>query len=76
VITPDHCKRFSSDTTVSLFWGFKNEVEHIKEKLKKEFSQFHQPPPPQPFFGGNKSPKANTKMGLATCLLYNMGPTS
>jgi len=75
VTTPGHCKRFSNDTTISLFWGFNNEVEHVKEKLNKESSQFNQPPPCL-FFWSKKLPKVDTKMGLATCLLYNVGPKS
>jgi hypothetical protein len=64
VITPGHCKRFCNDTTISLFWGFNNNVEHVKEKLKKESSQFHQPPPPSLFFGAKNRQKLTQKWGL------------
>lgn len=73
VITPGHCKRFSSHTTLSLFWGFKNEVEHIKEKLKKEFSQFHQPPPPSLFLG-QQIAKSQHKNGPCNMLALPYGP--
>lgn len=38
-------------------------MEHIKEKLKKGFSQFHQPPP-QPFFGATNRQKQAQKWAL------------
>jgi hypothetical protein len=51
-------------------------VEHVKENLKKKIFTIPSTYLPQPFFFGKKSPKANTKTGLATCLLYNVGPKS